>query len=124
MKAISAVLSVAGAVSGVFLAYLVATAEAGGPIYSGWMTLFLVLAAGVCGLAALGGLLIFFEPRASIALMLAAVPSYATLLFLMTRRYEADPVSATFITAGPVAGLFLVAAVLAVLVQRHARGEG
>jgi crotonobetainyl-CoA:carnitine CoA-transferase CaiB-like acyl-CoA transferase len=38
-------------------------------------------------------------------------------LFLMTRRYEADPVTATFITAGPVAGLFLAGAVLAAVVQ-------
>jgi len=118
------VISLIGGASGALGAYLAASGEAQGPIYSGWMMLFLVVAVLVCGVGVLGGLLVFADARVSTALLLLAALGYAVVLLLMVRRYQPEPVTATIIGAAPVAVLFLAGAVLAALVQLRRNNEG
>jgi len=116
LRTASVLLSLIGAASGVFVAYLAAIGEAQGPIYSGWMMLFLAAAAVLCGVAVIGGLLVVIGARLGtaigVALLLLAACGYGGVLSLMFHRYAADPASAALISAGPVAGLFVVGAVL------------
>jgi len=123
LRAMSAVISLIGGASGSLVAYLAASGEAQGPIYSGWMMLFLAVAVLVCGLGVLGGLLSFVDTRVSAALLLLAALGYAGVLLLMVRRYQPEPVTAAIIAAAPVAALFLAGAVLA-LVQLRRDNEG
>jgi hypothetical protein len=102
-----------GGVSGAFMAYLAATGEAGGPIYSGWQMLYLVLAMVVCAAGVLGGVLVFSYPRWSTALQLLAGLAYFIVVLLMVRRYQANVVGALLLAAGPATVLFLVGGLLA-----------
>ena len=124
----SALLCLIGAVAGVFVAYLAAIGEAQGPIYSGWMMLFLVVAALLCGVAVIGGLLIVVGARlglvVGVALLLLAACAYAAVLFLMLSRYVPNPTSTALISAGPVAILFLAAAVLGSLAHLRRAADG
>jgi len=124
LRTVTAVLSLIGAASGALLAYLAASGEAQGPIYSGWMMLFVVTAVLVCVMGVVGGLLVFADARVSAALLLLAAAGYAGVLFLMVRRYQPEPVTATIIAAAPVAALFLAGAVLAALAQLRRDTEG
>ena len=118
------IISLIGGGSGCLLAYLAATGETQGPIYSGWMTLFLVTAVLACVLGGLGGALVFIAARLAAAMLVVAALGYAGVLFLMLLRYEPDPFIAALFTAGPITGLFLAGAVLAGLVGiRQAPGE-
>jgi hypothetical protein len=102
-----------GGVSGAFMAYLAATGEAGGPIYSGWQMLYLVLAMVVCAAGVLGGVLVFSYPRWSTALQLLAGLAYFIVVLLMVRRYQANIVGALLLAAGPATVLFLIGGLLA-----------
>jgi hypothetical protein len=117
LRATSAVISLIGGASGCLVAYLAATGEAQGPIYSGWMMVFLVVAVLVCGVGVLGGLLIFTNARVSAALLVLAALAYAGVLLLMVRRYQPEPITAAIIAAGPIAALFVASAVLGALVH-------
>jgi hypothetical protein len=102
-----------GGVSGAFMAYLAATGEAGGPIYSGWQMLYLVLAMVVCAAGVLGGVLVFSYPRWSTALQLLAGLAYFIVVLLMLRRYQSNIVGALLLAAGPATVLFLIGGLLA-----------
>ena len=102
-----------GGVSGAFMAYLAATGEAGGPIYSGWQMLYLVLAMVVCAAGVLGGVLVFSYPRWSTALQLLAGLAYFIVVLLMVRRYQSNIVGALLLAAGPATVLFLIGGLLA-----------
>jgi hypothetical protein len=113
LRMASVLVSLIGGVSGAFMAYLAATGEAGGPIYSGWQMLFLVAAVAVCAAGVLGGVLVFSFPRWSTTLQLLAGVVYAVVVLLMVRRYEANVVAAVLLAAGPATVLFLTGGLLA-----------
>jgi hypothetical protein len=113
LRLATVLVSLIGGVSGAFMAYLAATGEAGGPIYSGWQMLFLVGAMVVCATGVLGGVLVFSYPRWSTALQLLAGVVYPVVVLLMVRRYESNVVGAVLLAAGPATVLFLVGGLLA-----------
>ena len=113
LRLATVLISLIGGVSGAFMAYLAATGEAGGPIYSGWQMLYLVLAMVVCAAGVLGGVLVFSYPRWSTALQLLAGLAYFIVVLLMLRRYQSNIVGALLLAAGPATVLFLIGGLLA-----------
>jgi hypothetical protein len=113
LRLATVLISLIGGVSGAFMAYLAATGEAGGPIYSGWMMLFLVLALAVSAAGVLGGVLVFSFPRWSTTLQLLGGLAYAVVVLLMVRRYQSNVIGAWLLAAGPATVLLLIGGLLA-----------
>ncbi len=106
-------IAVCAGASGVLVAYLSATGGEGGPIYSGWMTLFTLGAAACCGLGVLGGVLALSAPGRAVLVLATAAGAYVGIIWLMLRRYRPDPAVSAVLAAAPVALLFAAAAGLA-----------
>jgi hypothetical protein len=119
-------LTLCGAGAGPVLAYLVATEGTGGPIWSGWMTLFLLGATACCAGAAISGALASYRPCwAMVLALLGCAVAYVGILCLMFRRYSPTPLVDGMMVGGLVALLFVAGAGLSAVVIRNGdRGAG